>query len=537
MVRRKKRNKGGIVLLSLIVLSIASMISGATVFNQTGPANGGRDVVPVDCKINFLNEEILTNPTYNSVQLKMKSGEAADVYVEYGTLKKPFKERTETQSSSGPGHFTFELDKGLKAGKEYEYRVRCKATNESEFGSRESHTFKTLKKGYDETVKFAYATDSHIVNKVLKSWCDPNKKKNKLNMKTFNQSLKNMLNGDDYDFVFIGGDNAGTHNTNDAPCSNFPQYGSGSVKSPDEADLRYELMLSQWDKITDKLPLLYLLGNHEGESNYIQGNESPKYGYHKDLWNLSRAARLRHLPDPTEVYEGSSNSDLYYTFASGPVRIIVLDVMAGNDDLPVVETWTLGTEQKTWLKGVLERSDEPWKIVFIEHLVGGHCGCSPGDLYNYGRGGLLAVDKGINGGNFSGEQEEIHRMMRDNGVQVFAKSHDHVAVAGEAVDNSGIGEGIYYVNGGQPTRGVQYGQDGWSDGTWIHQYYDYDGDGVGDFMSNVTGAAIPGFYRITANGRDNLTLEFLQSNVVDPQFNNLPAYEFTIFPDGTSTLP
>jgi hypothetical protein len=40
------------------------------------------------------------------------------------------------------------------------------------------------------------------------------------------------------------------------------------------------------------------------------------------------------LPDPTAVYDGSDNGDLYFSFTSGHARFIILDVMSGPLDDP-----------------------------------------------------------------------------------------------------------------------------------------------------------------------------------------------------------
>ena len=113
------------------------------------------------------------------------------------------------------------------------------------------------------------------------------------------------------------------------------------------SDLRYDVALSPalFGRLTRQLPFFYVLGNHDGEARY--GDSEGSYGHFEDTRALSRGARLRHLPDPTSVYPGSENGDLYFSFVSGDARFIILDVMAGPLDYPKVpEDWTRRMDRK-----------------------------------------------------------------------------------------------------------------------------------------------------------------------------------------------
>ena len=98
------------------------------------------------------------------------------------------------------------------------------------------------------------------------------------------------------------------------------------------------------------------------------------------------------------------------------------------DDVTLVEDWTLGRPQFSWMERTLAASDHPFKFVCIHHAVGGNAATQLETLY--GRGGPRAASVG--------EQRLVHEMMRDFGVQIFFFGHDHVFVD-EIVD------GIHYA--------------------------------------------------------------------------------------------
>jgi hypothetical protein len=359
-------------------------------------------------------------------------------------------------------------------------------------------------------------------------------------LENFGATLENILRAD-VDFAIAGGDNFMLHAPRMKTCQGFEQYGSGTVRSAREADLRYEIALSPalWGRLTARVPFLYVLGNHDGEARF--GDASGSFGHFTDTRELSRAARRRHLPDPTSVYgdgAGGASRDLYYSFTSGDARFIVLDVMSGPEDYPAhAGDWTLGREQLAWFERVLRRNDRTWTLVFAEHLVGG--AMDRGNLrtagervYHYGRGGLRATRDGTARAPFAGEQAALHSLMREHGVDVFFHAHDHVAVVGEKPDAEGRGEGVFYVLGGQAS-GDGSGP-AWRDRTWFREGMDYDADGEPDFVSGVRGSLAPGFYLVTVTGRERLDLAYVASDATDAAANGRAVLRLSLFPDGTS---
>jgi 3',5'-cyclic AMP phosphodiesterase CpdA len=158
-----------------------------------------------------------------------------------------------------------------------------------------------------------------------------------------------------------------------------------------------------------------VIGNWDGES----GCDPPE-----DI-QLSRSQRLLYLPGPTpDTYpEGGSVNQDYYAFTWGDALFVVLNVMTYTPTCHLLDyqpglpdDWTLGAAQLDWLRTTLASSTAKWKFTFIHHTVGG----AAGDAVNsaYGRGGGQAAHVG--------EQDTIHKMLMQYGVQIFFYAHDHV---------------------------------------------------------------------------------------------------------------
>ncbi len=155
---------------------------------------------------------------------------------------------------------------------------------------------------------------------------------------------------------------------------------------------------------------------------------------------MMAAVRRQFAPNPNDLTypQGGSPNEDYYAFDWGPVLFVALNVQSYSapsgsvsspmDDVSLVEDWTLGQAQFSWMEGVLTASDHPFKFVCIHHVVGGNAATQMETLY--GRGGPRAATVG--------EQRLLHELMRDVGVQIFFFGHDHVFVD-EIVD------GIHYT--------------------------------------------------------------------------------------------
>jgi hypothetical protein len=139
----------------------------------------------------------------------------------------------------------------------------------------------------------------------------------------------------------------------------------------------------------------------------------------------SRSQRLLYLPSPGPETdpEGGSPFEDYYAFTWGDALFVVLNVYTYTPschflsiDPGLPDDWTLGQTQLDWLRQTLANSRSKWKVLLIHHPVGGNAGDDANSAY--GRGGGRAAHVG--------EQEIVHQMMRDYGVQLFFYGHDHV---------------------------------------------------------------------------------------------------------------
>ncbi|MBL8840089.1 MAG: metallophosphoesterase [Planctomycetes bacterium] len=164
--------------------------------------------------------------------------------------------------------------------------------------------------------------------------------------------------------------------------------------------------------------LFQVLGNWEGES-----------GCHPDEpRRFARLARQRHTVNPrpaTSRVPGSPDED-YYAFEWGDLLGIALNVRGYTPTVHHLDPaepgggkpddFTLGAAQKQFLEATLAQAEQPYRALFLHHVVGGNAG-NPADSA-YGRGGGRAAHVG--------EQEWVHQLCRRHGVQVIFYGHDHV---------------------------------------------------------------------------------------------------------------
>ncbi len=157
-----------------------------------------------------------------------------------------------------------------------------------------------------------------------------------------------------------------------------------------------------------------VIGNWDGENGSFSAEEIAWSREQRQLYNPG--------PNPMTYPEGGGPNEDYYAFTWGDALFVVLNVMSYTTTAHVLnygedpEAWTLGSDQLAYLETTLQQATAKWRFLFIHHAVGG---AGP-DAANaaYGRGGGLAAHVG--------EQEQIHQLMLDYGVQIFFYGHDHV---------------------------------------------------------------------------------------------------------------
>lgn len=178
---------------------------------------------------------------------------------------------------------------------------------------------------------------------------------------------------------------------------------------------------------------------------------------------------------------------LAYALETGPLLLVALDVNTQTIRNPTApEDWHLGMEQLVWLEAVLANSSCPWKVVMAEHLVGGVS--DPQESHWKGRCGITATTDGTPTAPFLGEQLILQEIYLRHGVDLFLSAHDHLVAWG-------LKDGIAYCIAG---RASGIGQP-WASLPWYSNLMDYDGDGVPEYDSQVTGTKKPGHIELTVD--------------------------------------
>jgi len=205
-----------------------------------------------------------------------------------------------------------------------------------------------------------------------------------------------------------------------------PEMGLTSEDRDSYAKLFWLRMRRMYSALTPSLPLYLVQGNHDGESGYsFERPYAVKY-------------RRAFFPQPG-AYQGHSWEENYFAlawgggFGPGNPLFVILDNEGYNALLPPgpqrPEDWTLGLEQKSWLRRVLDYESD-WKLTFFHHVLGGWPrGSNEADTSAaYGRGPLFTAD------DYAPycpdpekvEQVELTRLFLERGVRASFYGHDHI---------------------------------------------------------------------------------------------------------------
>lgn len=468
---------------------------------------------PPACTVAFFEEETLANPSWDGITIQLIPAERVDAYVEFRRSGTDRWKKTGVQSGAGDEPLRFNLH-SLQSGTQYEYRLRCregreappspfKVKDDRPFGVRAVHTFKTLAKK-EKPFRFVFMTDSHI----FRWWEASVLGIDNTSVKTFSSSIRNVEELGP-DFIILGGDEFLTHcNQCRGTFVDGEFTGERTISSVREGELRYRQGMRMFSPLAAEFPLFLTLGNHEGEAGF--GNEGGKCNHFSNTKALSEQARLKYLPNPSEVYGGGEEGG-YYSFEHAGALFVVLDVMRYVSEYPSSpEDWTLGSEQLAWLEKTLKESNAKWKFIFLHHLVGGYA--SRDGCYSYGRGGIRATDTGRRDGRFLGEQARLHDLFVRYGVQAVFFGHDHVFVSGEK-------DGVLYVLGGHPSGNAP---PSWERKKVFREQYDYNEDGFPDYLIEN------GVVSVDVQG-DSAVIRYIESNGEDASLNGRVLFEKTIF--------
>jgi hypothetical protein len=216
------------------------------------------------------------------------------------------------------------------------------------------------------------------------------------------------------------------------------------------------LLRSYFEQVGHSLPLLMVLGNHEGEA----GSADDGTANNVSVWDARARKLLYANPVPDGFYTGNATESAfvglredYYAFEWGDALFVVLDPFAYTTRKPTRATdeelwrWTLGETQYRWLRRTLETSGARFKLLFSHHLVGSATAEARGGAAvarHFEWGGRNLDDSWGFDARRPGWGKPIHQLMIDTGVSVWFHGHDHLYVT-EQLD------GIVYQEVPQPS--------------------------------------------------------------------------------------
>ena len=365
-------------LVSLLLLSLSFGLLTSSI---------GTGASPITFKISALSE--------NSFSISVTSTAAGRAYVEYGTNKTTYGNKTPIISlkKATPSIITI---KELKAESKIYFRIRYALGTKKTFASLAQESITTLKTG--ENFVFAVQADPHMDQassaEVYRS--------------TLNQIVKtNPAFLMDLGDIFM------------------------TDKLPDKSDAKIRerfVLMKDFYKILGSIPYYFTLGNHDGELGYSNFN--------------TKTYRKEYFPEQT--------GDLaYYSFTTPNSLHVVLDIFTYTTSNPKDDgwQWTLGKTQYEWLKKTLESSTAQHKFVYVHHLLYGNAQSRGGvEIAKFNEWGGLNIDgsSGFNA-NRPGWSKPVHQLLVDNGVDFVFKGHDHIYVKQEL-------DGIIYQTLPQPSH-------------------------------------------------------------------------------------
>lgn len=365
----------------------------------------------------FRGNLVLGSPTRESVRLNVFSAEqSGQVYAVYGSEPGRYLQRSASlplQASEGSEL----LLAGLRPDTRYYYRLYFRDAAGREAGLTPEYSFHT-QRAAGSSFTFALQGDSH-----------PERERSQFDGRLYTRTLQTVA-ADRPDFYILMGDDFSVDTLNPATIT------QAQVKA------RYTLQRPYLGQLANSAPLFLVNGNHEQSARYLLNGTPDSVA----VWAQNARNSLYAQPAPDGFYSG--NPELvpfigplrnYFAWTWGDALFVVIDFYWGSDvcvdnsffdDNKRSNLWdvTLGPAQYAWLKQTLEQSKAKFKFVMAHHVLG------------TGRGGIEAALKyewgGLNGdgrssgfaANRPGLPTPIHRLLVDNGVDIFFQAHDHIWV-------------------------------------------------------------------------------------------------------------
>jgi hypothetical protein len=436
--------------------------------------------------------EILGRPTNRSMTMSILCDRQMEVYWEYGVRSGAYTLSTATYTAAvdTPLVTTFG---NLTPDTKYFYRTRYRLKGTSgTFSAGSEHTFHTQRTP-GASFRFTIEADPHPYDKKGSHTLWP-------------IALKNQL-ADSADFLLDLGDTFGD------------DHNPTTITSAEVRQLHLDNR-PFFGLVCHSSPLLFCIGNHEGESGYYLLQTPPNnLGVYGTKW------RQFYYPNPVPdgFYSGNTTVEgngigmpqNYYAWEWGDALFVVLDAYRGYtaNAKPRGWEWTFGKDQYDWLKRTLEASKAKFKFVFTHHTLGEtRGGATTAKLYEWGGYEADGRTWGFTT-NRPGWDMPIHQLMVKNGVNIFFQGHDHL-FAKEVVD------GIIYQEVPMP-----------SDSTYIIGTRD-NGDAYTGVIMDASG-----HLRVTVSS-SNVTVEYvrawLPADETAQHKNGEIAYSYSVAPKTTS---
>jgi hypothetical protein len=363
----------------------------------SGPGSGNPD---------FVATEITGLPTMDSITIHVIPIRSMNICYEYGTVQGQYPSRTASQPAQA-GVPLQTVITGLKPDSRYFFRIRYDDVSGPE------KTFVTARAA-GTSFRFGIQGDSH-----------PERVGKQFDGDLYSRML-GFVGKDQLDFYLTCGD--------DFSVDSLHTVNADTVKA-------VYLKQRQWLESVEA-PIFLVNGNHEQASMANLDGTANNVA----VWAQSSRNSLFPQPAPDGFYTGDEFVDPnigqlrdYYAYTWGDALFVVLDPYwhspvtvdnqygSGHDPKGNRDLWqvTIGDEQYTWFKQVLETSKARHKFVFCHHVLGTQ------------RGGIEIANKYEWGddANLSSHRpswtKSIHRLMADNHVTIFFQGHDHIFVKQE----------------------------------------------------------------------------------------------------------
>jgi hypothetical protein len=359
---------------------------------------------------------VFGTPTGNSITANIILTKGSEAFIEYGTIRGSYKNKTQIFKWQNDGPFEINISK-LAPNIRYFYRLNYKVESQAAFIQLPEGWF-TTQRNPAASFSFGVQGDSH-----------PEREGKMFSPLLYQQTLTNVSDRKP-DFYFMMGDDF-----------SIDRLIENNQVNKEKIERVYQLQRYYLGNAGKNPPLFLVNGNHEQAAKYLLD------GTANNAAVLAANARNKYfpLPAPGQFYTGDKETVTnigtlkdYYAFEWGNALFVVIDpywhsnipvdnIPGSRDKKERKDPWgiTLGAEQYQWLKKTLESSKTKYKFVFSHHVSGrGRGGVERAKYFEWGgfaQNGDWQFDK-----YRPGWEIPIHQLMVKNKVTIFFQGHDHL---------------------------------------------------------------------------------------------------------------